>query len=42
VLAQVSPSPVVELNRAVALSMAYGPAVGLEWVDELTSEPSLK
>jgi RNA polymerase sigma factor (sigma-70 family) len=42
VLAQVMPSPVVELNRAVALSMAFGPAVGLELVDELTSEPSLK
>ncbi|MEA2501340.1 MAG: hypothetical protein QOD01_1451, partial [Actinomycetota bacterium] len=36
------PSPVVELNRAVALSMAFGPAVGLEVVDALTSEPSLK
>jgi RNA polymerase sigma factor (sigma-70 family) len=41
-LAQVSPSPVVELNRAVALGMAFGPAVGLELVDELTSEPSLR
>ncbi len=41
-LAQVSPSPVVELNRAVALAMAFGPAVGLELVDELTSEPALK
>lgn len=41
-LAQLMPSPVVELNRAVALSMAYGPAVGLELVDTLTSEPSLK
>jgi len=41
-LAQLTPSPVVELNRAVALSMAYGPAVGLELVDTLTSEPSLK
>jgi RNA polymerase sigma-70 factor, ECF subfamily len=40
-LAQVSPSPVVELNRAVALSMALGPAAGLEIVDALTSEPSL-
>ena len=36
------PSPVVELNRAVAVSMASGPAAGLELVDELTSEPSLK
>src|SRR5688500_1674276 len=41
-LARVAPSPVVELNRAVALSMAYGPAAGLELVDGLTSEPSLK
>jgi RNA polymerase sigma factor (sigma-70 family) len=41
-LAQVAPSPVVELNRAVALSMAFGPAVGLEVVDTLTAEGSLK
>jgi RNA polymerase sigma factor (sigma-70 family) len=41
-LAQLTPSPVVELNRAVALGMAFGPAAGLELVDELTSEPSLK
>jgi RNA polymerase sigma factor (sigma-70 family) len=41
-LAQLSPSPVVELNRAVALAMAFGPATGLELVDALTSEPSLK
>jgi predicted RNA polymerase sigma factor len=41
-LARLVPSPVVELNRAVALSMAYGPAAGLELVDVLTSEPSLK
>ena len=41
-LAQLTPSPVVELNRAVALAMALGPAAGLELVDELTSEPSLK
>jgi predicted RNA polymerase sigma factor len=41
-LAQVAPSPVVELNRAVALSMAFGPAAGLEVVDTLTAEPSLK
>jgi RNA polymerase sigma factor (sigma-70 family) len=41
-LAQLAPSPVVELNRAVAISMAYGPAAGLEIVDALTSEPSLK
>src|SRR5207248_1780945 len=36
------PSPVVELNRAVALSMAFGPAAGLEVVDTLAAEPSLK
>jgi predicted RNA polymerase sigma factor len=41
-LAQLAPSPVVELNRAVALSMAYGPEVGLALVDTLASEPSLK
>jgi RNA polymerase sigma-70 factor (ECF subfamily) len=41
-LAQLAPSPVVELNRAVALSMAFGPAAGLEIVDALTEEPSLK
>src|SRR5213078_558275 len=41
-LARLTPSPVVELNRAVALSMAFGPAAGLEVVDRLTSEPSLK
>ncbi len=41
-LAQLAPSPVVELNRAVALAMAFGPAAGLELVDTLTSEPSLK
>jgi len=41
-LAQLAPSPVVELNRAVALAMAFGPAAGLELVDELTSEPSLE
>jgi RNA polymerase sigma factor (sigma-70 family) len=40
-LAQLVPSPVVELNRAVALGMAFGPAVGLELVDELMSEPAL-
>ncbi|HVG64073.1 MAG TPA: RNA polymerase sigma factor [Hyalangium sp.] len=42
VLAQVSPSPVVELNRAVALSMAFGPAAGLELVDALVSEGTLE
>ena len=41
-LAQLAPSPVVDLNRAVALSMAFGPAAGLELVDSLTSEPSLE
>jgi len=41
-LARISPSPVVELNRAVAVAMASGPAAGLELVDALTSEPSLK
>ncbi|MGH7497737.1 MAG: RNA polymerase sigma factor [Gemmatimonadales bacterium] len=41
-LAQLMPSPIVELNRAVAVAMAFGPAAGLELVDELTSEPSLK
>jgi predicted RNA polymerase sigma factor len=40
-LAQLTPSPVVELNRAVALAMAFGPAAGLELVDALTSERSL-
>jgi RNA polymerase sigma factor (sigma-70 family) len=40
-LAQLAPSPVVELNRAVALSMAFGPAAGLELVDTLVSEPAL-
>jgi len=41
-LARVAPSPVVELNRAVAVAMAFGPAAGLELVDALTSEPSLE
>ena len=41
-LAQLAPSPIVELNRAVALSMAFGPAAGLELVDQLTDEPALK
>ena len=40
-LAQLTPSPVVELNRAVALGMAFGPAAGLEIVDQLTSDPAL-
>jgi len=42
VLAGVQPSPVVELNRAVALSMAYGPQAGLDLVDQLVTEPSLR
>src|SRR5437870_4829417 len=37
-LAKLSPSPVVELNRAVAVGMAFGPAAGLELVDALTTE----
>jgi RNA polymerase sigma-70 factor (ECF subfamily) len=41
-LAQVMPSPVVELNRAVAVSMAAGPAAGLALVDALTAEPALQ
>ncbi|MGI8551482.1 MAG: RNA polymerase sigma factor [Dehalococcoidia bacterium] len=41
-LAQLAPSPVVELNRAVAVGMAFGPAAGLELVDALMSEPSLQ
>jgi predicted RNA polymerase sigma factor len=41
-LAGIAPSPVVELNRAVALAMAFGPAAGLERVDALTTEPSLQ
>jgi RNA polymerase sigma-70 factor (ECF subfamily) len=41
-LAQLAPSPVVELNRAVAVAMAFGPAAGLVLVDALTSEPSLE
>lgn len=41
-LAELTPSPIVELNRAVAVSMAYGPAAGLKLVEALGSEPSLK
>lgn len=41
-LAQLAPSPVVELNRAVALAMAFGPAAGLEVADALLEEPALK
>jgi predicted RNA polymerase sigma factor len=40
-LAQLTPSPVVELNRAVALAMAFGPEAGLEVVDALVEEPAL-
>ena len=41
-LMELAPSPVVELNRAVALGMASGPAAGLELVDALSSDPSLR
>lgn len=41
-LGQIAPSPVVELNRAVALSMAFGPAVGLEITQVLMEEPALR
>ncbi|OXL82630.1 RNA polymerase subunit sigma-24 [Paenibacillus sp. SSG-1] len=41
-LSRVAPSPIVELNRAVAISMAFGPAFGLQLVDELMREPALK
>jgi predicted RNA polymerase sigma factor len=41
-LAQLTPSPIVELNRAVAVAMAFGPEAALEIVDALASEPSLK
>jgi RNA polymerase sigma factor (sigma-70 family) len=41
-LAQLAPSPVVELNRAVAVAMAFGPAAGLELVDKLSAEPALR
>jgi RNA polymerase sigma-70 factor, ECF subfamily len=41
-LAQLMPSPVVELNRAVAVGMAFGPNAGLELVDKLTAENSLR
>ena len=40
-LAQIAPSPVVELNRSVAVGMAFGPAAGLELVEALASEPLL-
>ncbi|MGI8564501.1 MAG: RNA polymerase sigma factor [Candidatus Dormibacter sp.] len=41
-LAQLAPSPVVELNRAVAVAMAFGPAAGLELADQLVAEASLQ
>ena len=41
-LAQLAPSSVVELNRAVAVGMAFGPAAGLELADALVSEPTLR
>jgi len=41
-LAQLNPSPIVELNRAVAVGMAFGPAAGLELVDALVDAPALK
>ncbi|MCY9667660.1 RNA polymerase sigma factor [Paenibacillus alginolyticus] len=41
-LSRVTPSPIVELNRAVAISMAFGPDFGLQIIDELRVEPSLK
>jgi len=40
-LTALTPTPVVELNRAVAVAMAFGPARGLELVDPLTAEPEL-
>jgi len=42
VLAHLTPSPVVELNRAVAVGMAYGPARGLQIADTLTGQPALE
>ena len=41
-VAQLAPSPVVELNRAVAVGMAFGPAAGLDLVDGLVREPALE
>jgi RNA polymerase sigma factor (sigma-70 family) len=41
-LARLTPSPVVELNRAVALGMAFGPEAGLELIDQIAAEPSLR
>ncbi|HSR84469.1 MAG TPA: RNA polymerase sigma factor [Streptosporangiaceae bacterium] len=42
VLAEVMPSPIVELNRAVAVSMAFGPQAGLDLADQLAAEPALR
>ncbi len=41
-LARLTPSPVVELNRAVAAGMAFGPQTGLDLIDKLTEEPALE
>jgi RNA polymerase sigma-70 factor (ECF subfamily) len=41
-LAQLTPSPIIELNRAVAVAMAFGPQAGLDIVDSLTSDPALE
>ncbi|KIL38132.1 RNA polymerase subunit sigma-24 [Gordoniibacillus kamchatkensis] len=41
-LARATLSPIVELNRAVAVAMAFGPSFGLQMVDELSNEPSMK
>ncbi|GLH70171.1 RNA polymerase sigma factor [Geothrix rubra] len=41
-LTRINPSPVIELNRAVALGMAFGPAVGLKAVEALAAEPALR
>jgi RNA polymerase sigma factor (sigma-70 family) len=40
-LSQIQPTPIVELNRAVALGMAFGPAVGLELLDQIADDPAL-
>jgi predicted RNA polymerase sigma factor len=40
-LAQLTPSPVVELNRAVAVGMAFGPEAGLELLERIADEPAL-
>src|SRR3954463_13945200 len=41
-LAEAAPSPIIELNRAVAIGMAFGPAEGLEIIDSVSQEPALK